>query len=144
MNKYLVVLVLLSLSCKRYDKVNTIKTTTATENIVSKVVIKHTGLDMETPIRIDCNSLESYFQGNIKDTKIVDEDKIDKVQIFLKQCSANKKYDNYNIDVRYTINLYYINNEIEQICGNSTLIEIRGSIYKVDENALELLNSLVH
>ena len=140
MNKYYIILILFSLSCSKQDKTSSNK---LTENIVSKIVVKYQDLDIETPIRIDCDSLESYFQENIGSMEITNKDKINKILSLLKQCSANEKSEISNIDVRYKINLYYSNKQIEYVCGNRVLINIKGIVYKVDYNSLKLINTLL-
>lgn len=142
MIKYFLILILLLSSCNKQDRTGSIKSTEATENLVNKIYIRYQDLDIETPIRIECDSFESYFQGNLENIEIGDQDKINKILLLLKKCSANEKYNTFNIDVRYKMNLYYSDNHIEHVCGNALLINIKGNIYKVEDNLLKLINSL--
>lgn len=100
---------------------------------IDEIVINYQDLDVETPIRINCEDLESYFNKSIKKRVINDSMVIKKIANYISDSKNNNKSAS-EIDVRFKMIFKYSDGTIKEFCGNEYAIEVDKSNYQLDIN----------
>ncbi|UUW10974.1 hypothetical protein NLG42_09185 [Flavobacterium plurextorum] len=109
---------------------------------IDKIVINYQDLDVETPIRIDCEDFDNYFNKSIKTRVINDFKVINKLVNYISEAKENNKKVS-QIDVRFKMRITYSNGTIKEFCGNDFAIEVDKSNYQIDMNFLNYIKSIL-
>lgn len=109
---------------------------------ISKIIIHYQCLDVETPIRIDCEEFNNYFNKGIKTIVIDDSKIINKLVNYLNEAKVNNKRAS-QIDVRFKMIIIYSNGTIKEFCGNESVIEIDKSNYQINVKFSNYIKSIL-
>ena len=109
---------------------------------IIKIAIEYQNLDIETPIRIDCENFNTYFNNNIKVKVIDDSVNINKLSNYINQ-TKNKGKKAPKIDVRFKMKIIYSDGKNKEICGNESAVEIGELDYLVDVDFSHYLESIL-
>lgn len=109
---------------------------------IDEIVINYQDLDVETPIRINCEDLESYFNKSIKTRVINDSMVIKKIANYINDSKNNNKSAS-EIDVRFKMIFTYSDGTIKEFCGNEYAIEVDKSNYQLDINFSSYIKSIL-
>ncbi|WP_338839533.1 hypothetical protein [Flavobacterium ginsenosidimutans] len=109
---------------------------------IDKIVINYQDLDVETPMRIDCEDFDSYFNNSIKTRVINDFEVTNKLVNYINEAKENNKKVP-QIDVRFKMIITYSDGTIKEFCGNDFAIEVDKSNYQIDINFLNYIKSII-
>lgn len=125
--------------CGNNQKPNTLKLKNLS---IDEIVINYQDLDAETPIRINCEDLESYFNKSIKKRVINDSLVIKRIANYINDSKNNNKSAS-EIDVRFKMIFTYSDGTIKEFCGNEYAIEVDKSNYQLDINFSSYIKSIL-
>ena len=125
--------------CRDNQKLNKLKLNNFS---IDEIVINYQDLDVETPIRINCEDLESYFNKSIKKRVINDSMVIKKIANYINETKNNNKSVS-EIDVRFKIIFTYSDGTTKEFCGNEYAIEVDKSNYQLDVKFSSYIKSIL-
>jgi len=109
---------------------------------VIKITITYEDLDIETPIRINCENFHSYFNNSFRTKTIQDYKIIKKLSGYINEAIIDKNTA-FKVDVRYKMKVLYRDGKIKEICGNESVIEIDGEVHLINHNFSNYLKILL-
>ena len=110
---------------------------------VIKITITCEDLDIETPIRINCENFHSYFKNSFRTKTIQDYKIIKKLLGYINEADNSDNNKDFKVDVRYKIKVLYKDGMIKEICGNEAVNEIDGKVHLVNHNFSNYLKILL-
>ena len=95
-----------------------------TSEVPQRAVLKLVDFNTESPVHVDCDSLDSFFGKKVTVFTLTDRVVLDSVAAILAGLTPSCK--GFKPDVRFVMDVHYQDNRMKRLCMSDIALEIEG------------------
>lgn len=105
--------------------------------VPQKAVLRFVAFDTESPVHVDCDSLDSFFGKQVTVFTLSDRESLDSLAVILAGLKPSSK--GFTPDVRLVMDIYYQDNRMKRLCMSDIALEVEGVEMQFEPRLLSLI-----